>query len=162
MPRSRLIELLDRGGYARYDERTATQLLELARIMAERHRGRVSALADLSPEELEQALDALPGWGPTTVRIFLRELRGVCQGAAPPIDARALAAARHLHLIRSATRERMEAAIKMVATDAHVDIRDLEAALIRLALHHRDDLAGCAGGRGCLESVPEQEAQLRS
>ncbi len=30
--------------------------------------------------ELRAALDALPGWGPVTIRLFLRELRGVWPG----------------------------------------------------------------------------------
>lgn len=33
---------------------------------------------------LAAALEALPGWGPVTTGLFLRELRGVWPGARPP------------------------------------------------------------------------------
>ena len=39
--------------------------------------------------ELRAALDALPGWGPVTVRLFLREPRGVAGSRPPPLDERA-------------------------------------------------------------------------
>jgi hypothetical protein len=48
--------------------------------------------------QLCQALDVLPGWGPVTIQLFLRELRGAWPGAQPPLDRRAAAAARHLGL----------------------------------------------------------------
>src|ERR1035437_6966851 len=90
-----LIELLDAGGYARYDLRTAERLHAIARTLdADRH-GRVSTVLDLPPDELESALDALPGWGPVTVGLFLRELRGVRPGINPPLDRRAAQAGGH-------------------------------------------------------------------
>jgi endonuclease III len=103
----KLVGLLDAGGYARYDFRTATRLHDLARALEEHHGGRVASFAEASdPRLLEAALDALPGWGPTTVRIFLRELRGVWAGADPPIDGRALRAAAHLSLLAPDTSAR--------------------------------------------------------
>ncbi len=76
---ARLIELLDAGGYARYDLRTAERLHAIAHAL-EAHDGRVSSLQHRPPQELASALHALPGWGPVTVGLFLRELRG---GRAP-------------------------------------------------------------------------------
>jgi hypothetical protein len=38
---------------------------------------------------LRTALTVLPGWGPVTVQLFLRELRGVWPGAQPSPDPRA-------------------------------------------------------------------------
>jgi hypothetical protein len=74
----RLVEQLDAGGYARYDYRMASRLHALAGAVRDRLQGRVESLAGLgNPRELEAALDALPGWGPVTVRLFLRELRGI-------------------------------------------------------------------------------------
>ena len=96
-----LVELLDRGGYVRYDFRTASRLLALARAVAAEHGGRVASLGEAlrDPAELEAALDALPGWGPMTVRVFLRELRGLWPGAELRVDDRALAGAEHLGLL---------------------------------------------------------------
>ncbi len=60
-----LVELLDRGGHVRYDFRTASRLLALARAVAAEHGGRVASLREAlrDPAELEAALDALPGCG---------------------------------------------------------------------------------------------------
>ncbi len=130
--RRELIELLDAGGYARYDERTATRLRRLAEVVAERY-GRPSALkAERDPLRLEAALDELPGWGPTTVRLFLRELRGIWPGADPPFDERAAEAALALGLpVRDV------ATLRRLAQRADLDVRDLEAALVRARLTRR-------------------------
>jgi len=95
----------------------------------------------VATDELERALGALPGWGPVTIRAFLRELRGVWPGANVPLGHRAAAAARHLQLPAGSE------ALSAVAAAARLDLRDLEAALVRLALCH--DLAGCLGGEEC-------------
>ncbi len=94
-----LVGLLDAGGYGRYDFRTATRLQQLAAEGRTRFGGTVASLATVTdPRVLEATLDALPGWGLTTVRIFLRELRDVWPGAQPPLDERALRDARHLKI----------------------------------------------------------------
>jgi hypothetical protein len=152
-----LVALLDAGGYARYDFRTATRLKALAEAVRERLGGSVSSLASVSdPRALECALDALPGWGPTTVRIFLRELRDVWPSAQPPLDDRATDAARHLEIpIPRRRAERIEA-LRVVARGAHLDVRDLEAALVRLAIAHRD-MRACPGGQRCPRLQSEVE-----
>jgi len=147
-----LVDLLDRGGYVRYDFRTASRLHALARAIGERHGGHIASLGEepRSSAELETALDALPGWGPVTVRVFLRELRGLWPGAEPPVDGRALAGAEHLGLAAPKGEGRAEPAayLRRLAGDAGLDVRDLEAALIRLELAHarRRD---CPGGADC-------------
>ncbi len=94
--------LLDDGGYARYDFRTASRLQALATTLDGRYGGEVAAIGRRFPDYagLRDALDALPGWGPVTVGLFLRELRGVWPGAEPPVDDRAAHAVRHLGLSR--------------------------------------------------------------
>lgn len=152
-----LVALLDAGGYARYDFRTATRLHDLARALGERHGGRVLSLAVITdPRALERALDALPGWGPTTVRIFLRELRGIWPGADPPLDERTLEAAAHLHLTAHNS-ALTAAALAALASEAGVDARDLEAAFVRLSLRHRSR-ATCPGGAACVVLAAQRAA----
>jgi hypothetical protein len=150
--REALIALLGAGRRRRYAERTADRLHFLATALVQRHGGRVASLGATleDPHELECALAALPGWGPATVRTFLRELRGVWPGARPPLGARAATAAEHAHLPSSL------AGLGTLAVAAHLDLRDLEAGLCRLAASH--ELAICPGGEECpfVSLDPEQ------
>ncbi len=133
-----LVALLDAGGYTRYDFRTATRLQELARAVSERFDGRIGTLATESdPVELEARLDDLPGWGPKTVEIFLRELRGVWPAARPPLGDRAVRAAEQLGLDLGSDPARRWERMAEYANAAGVDPRDLEAALVRSTLKRR-------------------------
>ena len=147
-----LVALLDQGGYVRYDFRTASRLQALASAVDERCGGRISVLveAPADPAVVEAALDRLPGWGPTTVRIFLRELRGRWPGAQVPLDERARWGAWHLGLGPPADPVEGLAWLDALAGLAGVDPRDLEAALIRLALGHRRGRQSCPGRSDCL------------
>lgn len=141
--REELLSLLDQGGYVLYGEPMATRLLALAEVVADLYDERLATLGEVvvDPRELEQALEDLPGWGPATVEVFLRELRGVWPGADPPLDASAAIAARHVTL------PNVSHALSTLAAAAHLDFRDLEAGLVRLCLCH--DFAGCPGGEEC-------------
>jgi len=143
----RLIALLDAGGYARYDFRTAERLHAIARRLETEYGGRVSAVLGLPADQLWAALDALPGWGEVTVGLFLRELRGVRPGIDLPLDRRALHAASHLGLLAGGGPG--IALLRDVAHEAHHDVRDLEAALVRLSLLHGRHMAECPGGMRC-------------
>lgn len=132
-----LVTLLDRGGYTRYDFRTATRLRELGAELEQRCGGRVSALLEgaRSYDDLVARLDGLPGWGPVTVRVFLRELRGVLPYAEPPLDPRALQEAERDGLVAPGTGATSGLALlRRQADRAGADIRDLEAALVRASL----------------------------
>ena len=143
-----LIELLGRGGYVRYDERTARRLLALSTEVAERY-GRPSSLRTIEdPHELEAALGVLPGWGPVTIRVFLRELRGVWPGADPALDERAEKAAVHLDLLRQGQRSSLDR-LRTISDASGLDVRDVESALVRLTLAHGRGFAGCPGGEHC-------------
>jgi len=144
----RLIELLDAGGYARYDLRTADYFHAIAQALAADWRGRVSSALDLPLDQLHAALDSLPGWGPVTMGLFLRELRGVRAGIDPPLDARAVRAAEHLRMLKPGRRKGL-ASLRAVAVDARIDIRDLEAALVRLSLAHGRHMPDCPGRQRC-------------
>ncbi len=151
VPWDDLVALLDEGGYTRYDFRTATRLQQLADAVDERYGGQAAAIGRRHPTyaELRDALDVLPGWGPVTVGLFLRELRGIWPGAEPPIDERAMSAARHLRLCNTRGADHALGALRRIAGSAGLDLRDLESGLVRLALAHHRGVDDCPGGRSC-------------
>lgn len=114
------MRLLGRAGYARYDYRTALRLKKLAATL---HGHRIAALGTGSSSGRRSALDALPGWGPVTVALFLRELRGVWPDVDPPVDDRAEEAAHHLGLLDAS--DQPLGRLRGVATQAGLDLRDL-------------------------------------
>ena len=85
VPSADLIAMLDAGGYVRYDVRTAERLLELCEVIRDRYDGQAAVIGRrfTAYSDLRAALDALPGWGPVTIRLFLRELRGASAGSRP-------------------------------------------------------------------------------
>jgi hypothetical protein len=152
VPFGDLVELLDRGGYTRYDFLTANRLSELSEVVDERYEGQVAAIGRRfrSYRTLREGLDALPGWGPVTVDVFLRELRGVWTGARPPLNARADRSACHLGLLGPSSEGEQLQNLRRLAGRAHVDARDLESALVRLALAHHGRIESCRGGGACV------------
>ncbi|MEU6684741.1 endonuclease [Streptomyces sp. NPDC046832] len=95
------VDALGRGGYRRYDERTATQLGDGAELLTERWGGdlrRLRGEADGKVPELRRLLQEFPGIGPAGADIFLREAQGVWPEAAPYLDAKALQGAERLNL----------------------------------------------------------------
>jgi endonuclease III len=74
----RLVEVLDRAHYVRFDFSTATKLLEVCRTLIEQY-GTLSDLFRLSQDSADfiRRLQAFKGVGPTTTRIFLRDARSV-------------------------------------------------------------------------------------
>jgi len=81
-----LVQILDAGGYVRYDFSTATKLLEVTTDLLRHCAGKLSnvrAAAD-GPRDLERRLQKIgKGVGPVTANIFLRELRGIWAKAEP-------------------------------------------------------------------------------
>ncbi len=145
-----LVVLLDEGGYARYDFKTATKLLNVMGTMKEQYQGSLERLHALSGSyaDLEARLRGLaPGIGPATVNIFLRELRGIWARATPPLSPLAQRAGEHLGLFLPGLTP--EAALEALAQEwqgqpmAGYDLADLEAALVRLGMdlrrrHHQE------------------------
>ncbi len=75
-----LVEILDAGGYVRYDFSTATKLLGIMSTLQQNYGGLENLYRQASDEnDLEKRLQEFRGIGPTTTQIFLRELRGVWQ-----------------------------------------------------------------------------------
>ncbi len=73
---NKLVEVLDRGHYVRYDFFTATKLLEISKELKERHGNLTNLLRSAKSEiDLEKKLQGFKGIGPVTTRIFLHELK---------------------------------------------------------------------------------------
>ncbi|MFI0037668.1 endonuclease [Streptomyces mutabilis] len=95
------VDALGRGGYRRYDERTATQLGEAAELLSERWGGDLRRLrkeADDKVPEVRRLLQEFPGVGPTGADVFLREVQRVWPRTAPYLDRKALQGAERLGL----------------------------------------------------------------
>ena len=95
----RLVEVLDSGGYTRYDFSTATNLLGIAKTLKEKY-GDLERLhaESSSAEDLESRLHEFKGVGPVGVNIFLRELRGIWVKAKPRPSPMAIAQAQKIGL----------------------------------------------------------------
>lgn len=123
------VDALGRGGYRRYDERTATQLGEAAQLVTERWNGDLRGLraqADGDVRELRRLLQEFPGVGPTGADIFLREVQRVWPEVAPYLDDKALRGAERLKLPRDPER--------LLALAGDTEPAVLAAALVRAAL----------------------------
>ena len=74
----RLVEILDSGGYVRYDFSTASKLIGIMTDLTHKY-GSVEELYHRASDtrDLERRLQEFKGIGPTTTQIFLRELRGI-------------------------------------------------------------------------------------
>jgi len=76
----KLVEVLDRGHYVRYDFSTATKLLDVASALKEKY-GTFGTLLKQSKtmDELSSRLQEFKGVGPKTVEIFLRDMEPVLE-----------------------------------------------------------------------------------
>jgi hypothetical protein len=95
------VDALGRGGYRRYDERTATQLGDGAQLMLDRWGGDLRRMRDEAGGDLDKLrslLQEVPGLGPAGADIFLREVQAVWPEAAPYLDAKATEGAKRLGL----------------------------------------------------------------
>jgi hypothetical protein len=125
----RRVDALGRGGYRRYDERTATQLGDGAELLTERWGGdlrRMRKEADGDVGELRRLLQEVPGLGPAGADIFLREAQRVWPEAAPYLDRKALDGAERLGLPKDPDR--------LVKLAGRTQPAVLAAALVRAAI----------------------------
>jgi len=96
---SKIVEILDSGGYVRYDFSTASNLLAIMKRLKEEY-GDLERLhqESSSPADLEKRLLRFKGIGPVGVNIFLRELRGIWEKARPKPSEIAVKMAEHIGL----------------------------------------------------------------
>ncbi|MET9174122.1 endonuclease [Streptomyces misionensis] len=123
------VDALGRGGYRRYDERTATQLGDGAELLDERWGGDLRRLREEAhgdTGELKRLLQEEPGIGPAGADIFLREAQRVWPELGPYLDGKALSGAERLGLPKD------PAELTELAGDTEPAV--LAAALVRAAL----------------------------
>src|SRR5690348_6469449 len=74
----KLVEVLDRGHYVRYDFSTATKLLDISKALKEKY-GTITNLLKQSKtiDELSFRLQEFKGIGPKTTEIFLRDMKPI-------------------------------------------------------------------------------------
>ena len=133
--------ILNRSGYARYDESTSRMLGETSRMLLDRYQGDLRKLREAAgrdPQEERRLLEEFKGIGDVGADIFMREVQLVWGELYPFADRRGLSAAARLGLGDSAQ-----------ALSAFVDRADfprLMAALVRVDLgkHHDKILAEAA------------------
>ena len=134
----KLVEVLDSGGYVRYDFSIASNLLEIAASLRKKY-GSLEVLYTQSKDsqDLEKRLLEFKGVGPTTVNIFLRELKAVWEKARPQISPLA-----------------KEVASKLGLGQEKLEFATVESALVRLNLEFckRRKCSGCHVREECQEA----------
>ncbi len=74
----KLVEILDKGHYVRFDYSTATKLLDVCRALKEKYGTITNLLKQVqSIDELSSHLQEFKGIGQKTAEIFLRDIRPV-------------------------------------------------------------------------------------
>lgn len=94
-------KVLNRAGYARYDERTSTMLGDTAALLLDRYGGDLRRLRDEAardPDAERRLIDEFKGIGTVGVDIFFREVQAAWPELRPFADRRALRAAKALGL----------------------------------------------------------------
>jgi len=126
--RGAVVRALGRGGYRRYDERTATQLRDMATLVLERYAADLRGLARAAGEDAGRAaalVQEVKGIGPTGAAVFLREVQAVWPWVRPFLDDRARVGARRLGLPDDAT--------ALAGLVGGGDLARFAAALVRVA-----------------------------
>ena len=79
-----LVRLLDEAHYVRFDFSTATKLLHVSKELKERYGSLTNLLAESkTPAELSKKLQEFKYIGPTTARVFLREVHPIWYPSGP-------------------------------------------------------------------------------
>jgi hypothetical protein len=128
--------VLNRSGYARYDERTSRMLGDTCDLLLERYRGDLRRLreeAGREPRRERALLKEFKGLGDVGVDVFFREVQVAWDELRPFADRRALRSAQRLGLGGDA-----RALARLVGGDAR-DFSRLVAALVRVGIERDYD-----------------------
>ncbi len=96
--RADMISAFGRAHYVRYDESSATRLVDIAAAVRDDYGGDLRKLATKDVKATVRLLKQFNGIGDTGADIFLREIQDVWTWARPYFDKRAVSAARQLGL----------------------------------------------------------------
>ena len=121
-----LVDILDEGGYTRYDFSTADKLLEVFGNLERLYDGSLNKLHEMAKDskDLEEKLKALgKGIGNVTVSVFLREMRDVWRKANPEPSP----------LVKTAMKKLRIKDLKEFAEKKKLNLVWLETALLRYA-----------------------------
>jgi endonuclease III len=135
-----LVQVLDSGGYVRYDFSTASNLLGIMKELKEKYRDLESLHRESTdPRDLEKRLQEFKGVGPVGVNIFLRELRGVWEKAKPEPSKIAIKAAHRIGL---------------------ENVEPYESALVRLSLEYckKRKCSECCVRNHCASAIKSENA----
>jgi endonuclease III len=126
--------VLNKAGYARYDESTSRMLGDTTALLLERYKGdlrRLRDAADREPAKERLLLKELKGIGDVGADIFLREVQGTWDELFPFVDRRSLAGAEKVglpasgkalaELVRRRDFPRLAAALVRVDLGAELD-----------------------------------------
>lgn len=141
------VDALGKGGYRRYDEKTAEQLGKGAGLLLDEYGGdlrRLRRSADGDLGALRAGLRRTPGMGPAGADIFLREAQAVWPGTAPFLDKKAMQGAERLGL--PCAPEELVRLAEQARPDGPHGPAVLAAALVRAALDK--DIVADLRGRG--------------
>jgi hypothetical protein len=126
--RGGVVAALGRGGYRRYDERTASRLREMAALVLTRYGGDLRGIPTEAGEDTGRAaalLQEVKGIGPTGSAVFLREVQHVWPWVRPFLDERAREGARRAGLPDDAD--------ELATLVAGADLARFAAALVRVS-----------------------------
>lgn len=129
------VKVLNRSGYARYDESTARYIGDSTALLVDRYGGDLRKLREAAhrdPEQERALLKRFKGIGDVGADIFFREVQLAWSELYPFSDEKALEAARALDLGDDA-----RALARVV--DERSDLPRLLAGLVRIGLHHEEE-----------------------
>jgi hypothetical protein len=131
--------VLGRGGYKRYDFRTADKLLRVSHTLLQEYAGDLNTLHRVAADasDLERRIKGLgKGIGDVTVNIFLREMRCIWPKAQPILSEGTVQAAKALEFVQDnlSDKPRILQMLKAASRNDGMrpeDFREFETALVR-------------------------------
>lgn len=138
--------IMREGGYVRYDGVTSRKILGICQKLINDYGGDLNQLQKKAkdPRDLEERLMEFKGVGPTTVNIFLRELRGIWKKVNPEFSRFVKLAAKNLGIkdIKEYWQENKTSGFNFV---------NFEAALLRLGKDccHKGKCKACPMKKYC-------------